>query len=95
MRCTARASRRTRPGLTDRTTQHLGFVLDIVRLREDVRGFLRHYPSRTRRPSWRRTSSDRDFVAPSPNPCWLGTVRVAIVVDTFSRLIVGWSAATS
>ncbi|MFF8196712.1 IS3 family transposase [Streptomyces bobili] len=48
---------------------------------------------------------DRDFVAPAPNRCWVadfthvttfaGVVYVAIVVDTFSRRIVGWSAATS
>ncbi|MFB7455724.1 IS3 family transposase [Streptomyces sp. NPDC056188] len=48
---------------------------------------------------------DRDFVAPAPNRCWVadfthvatvaGVVCVAFVVDTFSRRIVGWSAATS
>ncbi|MFF1668046.1 IS3 family transposase, partial [Streptomyces sp. NPDC058258] len=48
---------------------------------------------------------DRDFVAPAPNRCWVadfthvatfaGVVYVAFVVDTFSRRIVGWSAATS
>ncbi|WP_327371568.1 IS3 family transposase [Streptomyces sp. NBC_01217] len=48
---------------------------------------------------------DRDFVAPAPNRCWVAdfthiaawarTVYVAFVVDTFSRRIVGWSAATS
>ncbi|MFF3951511.1 IS3 family transposase [Streptomyces sp. NPDC001902] len=48
---------------------------------------------------------DRDFVASAPNRCWVadfthiaawaGTVYVAFVVDTFSRRIVGWSAATS
>ncbi|WTD00812.1 DDE-type integrase/transposase/recombinase (plasmid) [Streptomyces sp. NBC_01650] len=48
---------------------------------------------------------DRDFVAPAPNRCWVadfthvatfaGVVNVAFVVDTFSRRIVGWSAATS
>ncbi|MGX4693719.1 IS3 family transposase [Streptomyces sp. JNUCC 63] len=47
---------------------------------------------------------DRDFVASAPNRCWVadfthvktwsGTVYVAFVVDTFSRRIVGWSAAT-
>jgi putative transposase len=47
----------------------------------------------------------RIFVAPEPNRCWVadftyvqaysGTVYVAFVVDTFSRRIVGWSAATS
>ncbi|WP_329453200.1 IS3 family transposase (plasmid) [Streptomyces sp. NBC_01724] len=47
---------------------------------------------------------DRDFVADSPNRCWVadfthvktwaGVVYVAFVVDTFSRRIVGWSAAT-
>jgi putative transposase len=47
---------------------------------------------------------DRDFVAPAPNRCWVadfthvkthsGVVYVAFVVDTFSRRIVGWSAAT-
>ncbi|MFI2207290.1 DDE-type integrase/transposase/recombinase [Streptomyces sp. NPDC020192] len=46
---------------------------------------------------------DRDFVAPATNRCWVadsthvaawaGTVYVAFVVDTFSRRIVGWSAA--
>ncbi|MFD0034155.1 IS3 family transposase [Streptomyces sp. NPDC127172] len=48
---------------------------------------------------------DRKFVAPAPNRCWVadfthvkiwsGIVYVAFVVDTFSRRIVGWSAATS
>ncbi|WP_434098812.1 IS3 family transposase [Streptomyces mirabilis] len=47
---------------------------------------------------------DRNFVAPEPNRCWVadfnvatfaGVVYVAFVVDTFSRRIVGWSAATS
>ncbi|MEV8530218.1 IS3 family transposase [Streptomyces sp. NPDC052000] len=48
---------------------------------------------------------DRDFVAPAPNRCWVadfthvttfaGIVYVAFVVVTFSRRIVGWSAATS
>ncbi|MFE2280039.1 IS3 family transposase [Streptomyces sp. NPDC059454] len=47
---------------------------------------------------------DRDFVAGAPNRCWAadfthvktwaGVVYVAFVVDTFSRRIVGWSAAT-
>lgn len=46
---------------------------------------------------------DRDFVAGAPNRCWAadfthvktfaGVVYVAFVVDTFSRRIVGWSAA--
>ncbi|WAX77164.1 IS3 family transposase [Streptomyces sp. KMM 9044] len=48
---------------------------------------------------------DRKFVAPAPNRCWAadfthiktwsGVVYVAFVVDTFSRRIVDWSAATS
>ncbi|MFJ5220906.1 IS3 family transposase [Streptomyces sp. NPDC088354] len=48
---------------------------------------------------------DRDFVADAPNRCWVadfthvatwtGVVYVAFVVDTFSRRIVGWSAATT
>ena len=48
---------------------------------------------------------DRDFVAEAPNrgwvadfthvAAWAGTVYVAFVVDTFSRRIVGWSAATT
>ncbi|MFH8520465.1 IS3 family transposase [Streptomyces gelaticus] len=48
---------------------------------------------------------ERDFVASAPNRCWVadfthvatwaGVVYVAFVVDTFSRRIVGWSAATS
>ncbi|MFD9219628.1 DDE-type integrase/transposase/recombinase [Streptomyces sp. NPDC060064] len=48
---------------------------------------------------------DRDFVAAAPNRCWVadfthvaawaGTVYVAFVVDTSSRRIVGWSAATT
>ncbi|WP_418896307.1 IS3 family transposase [Streptomyces cupreus] len=48
---------------------------------------------------------DRNFVALAPNRCWVadfthvatlaGVVYVAFVVDTFSRRIVGWSAATS
>ncbi|WP_327375413.1 IS3 family transposase [Streptomyces sp. NBC_01216] len=47
---------------------------------------------------------DRDFIAGAPNRCWVadfthvktwaGVVYVAFVVDTFSRRIVGWSAAT-
>ncbi|MGW0963661.1 IS3 family transposase [Streptomyces gelaticus] len=47
---------------------------------------------------------DRDFVAQAPNRCWVadfthiktwsGVVHAAFVVDTFSRRIVGWSAAT-
>ncbi|MFJ3941846.1 IS3 family transposase [Streptomyces parvus] len=47
---------------------------------------------------------DRDFVTVTPNRCWVAdfthvktwsaTVYVAFVVDTFSRRIVGWSAAT-
>ncbi|MGW9032865.1 IS3 family transposase [Streptomyces sp. NPDC055722] len=47
---------------------------------------------------------ERDFVAEAPNRCWVAdfthvktwsaTVYVAFVVDTFSRRIVGWSAAT-
>nr|WP_102922492.1 DDE-type integrase/transposase/recombinase [Streptomyces noursei] len=47
---------------------------------------------------------DRDFVAVAPNRCWVadfthvktwaGIAYVAFVVDTFSRRIVGWSAAT-
>jgi putative transposase len=47
----------------------------------------------------------RDFVAPAPNrvwvadfthvPAWAGTVYVSFVLDTFSRRIVGWSAATT
>ena len=48
---------------------------------------------------------DRNFVADAPNRTWVadfthvaawaGTVCVAFVVDTFSRRIVGWSAATT
>jgi putative transposase len=48
---------------------------------------------------------ERDFVAPAPNRTWVadfthvaawaGIVYVAFVVDTFSRRIVGWSAAAS
>ncbi|GGW81138.1 hypothetical protein GCM10010350_77380 [Streptomyces galilaeus] len=48
---------------------------------------------------------DGDFVAPAPNRCWVadfthvttfaGVVYVTFVVDTFSRRIVDWSAATS
>ncbi|WP_407986279.1 IS3 family transposase [Kitasatospora sp. CMC57] len=48
---------------------------------------------------------DRQFVASAPNRCWVadfthiatwsGVVYVAFVVDTFSRRIVGWSAATT
>ena len=47
----------------------------------------------------------RNFVAAAPNRCWVaevahvpayaGTVYVAFAVDTFSRRIVSWSAATS
>jgi transposase InsO family protein len=47
----------------------------------------------------------RDFVAPAPNkvwvadfthvPAWSAVVYVSFVVDTFSRRIVGWSAATT
>ena len=46
---------------------------------------------------------DRQFVAPAPNRCWVadfthvstwsGVVYIAFVADTFSRRIVGWSAA--
>jgi putative transposase len=56
-------------------------------------------PSATRAPDL----IDRDFVAPAPNrywvadfthvAAWAGVVYVAFVVDTFSRRIVGWSAA--
>jgi putative transposase len=46
---------------------------------------------------------DRDFVAPAPTwvadlthvATFAGVVYVAFVVDTFSRRIVGWAAATS
>ncbi|MEU1409440.1 IS3 family transposase [Streptomyces sp. NPDC005728] len=48
---------------------------------------------------------DRDFVARAPNRCWVadfthvktfsGVVYIAFVVDTFSRRIVGWSAAVT
>ncbi|MER6662131.1 IS3 family transposase [Streptomyces microflavus] len=48
---------------------------------------------------------DRNFVAAAPNRCWVAdfthvktwsaVVYVAFVVDTFSRRIVGWSAALS
>ncbi|MBT2381525.1 DDE-type integrase/transposase/recombinase, partial [Streptomyces sp. ISL-111] len=48
---------------------------------------------------------ERDFVATAPNRTWVadfthvatwaGVVYVAFVVDTFSRRIVGWSAATT
>jgi putative transposase len=48
---------------------------------------------------------NRNFVASAPNRVWVadfthvaawaGTVYVAFVVDTFSRRIVGWSAATN
>ncbi|WP_406730411.1 IS3 family transposase [Streptomyces sp. NBC_01794] len=46
---------------------------------------------------------DRDFVARAPNRCWVADFThvaawsgvVYIVVDTFSRRIVGWSASTS
>lgn len=47
---------------------------------------------------------ERDFVAKTPNRCWVadfthvktwaGVFYIAFVVDTFSRRIVGWSAAT-
>ncbi len=58
-------------------------------------------------PSARRAPDpvDRDFVASAPNRCrvadlthvaaFAGAVHVAFVVDTFSRRIVGWSAATT
>jgi len=48
---------------------------------------------------------DRDFTATAPNQLWVadftyvatwsGTVYVAFVVDVFSRMIVGWRAATT
>ncbi|GAA2932757.1 hypothetical protein GCM10010446_16890 [Streptomyces enissocaesilis] len=48
---------------------------------------------------------DRDFVADAPNRCWVadfthvatwtGVVYIAFVVDTFSRRVVGWSAAAT
>lgn len=47
---------------------------------------------------------DRDFTAPAPNrkwvtdftyvPTWSGFVYVALVVDCFSRVIVGWQVST-
>ena len=47
---------------------------------------------------------DRDFTATAPNQLWVadftyvatwsGTVYVAFVIDVFSRMIVGWRAAT-
>lgn len=47
---------------------------------------------------------DRDFTATAPNQLWVadftyvatwsGTVYVAFIVDVFSRMIVGWQAAT-
>ncbi|MFD3537865.1 IS3 family transposase [Streptomyces sp. NPDC058661] len=47
---------------------------------------------------------DRNFATCAPNRCWVadfthiktwaGVVYVAFVVDTFSRRVVGWSAAT-
>ncbi|WP_331767886.1 IS3 family transposase [Embleya sp. NBC_00896] len=58
-------------------------------------------PAATRAPDLLR----RDFVARAPNRVWVadfthvaawaGTVYVAFVVDTFSRRVVGWSAATN
>jgi putative transposase len=54
---------------------------------------------------WAPDLLDRDFVASAPNRCWVADfthvvtfsviVHVAFVVDTFSRRIVGWSAATT
>ncbi|MFF3689719.1 DDE-type integrase/transposase/recombinase [Streptomyces sp. NPDC002187] len=48
---------------------------------------------------------ERDFVTDAPNRCWVAdfthvaawahTIHVAFVVDTLSRRIVGWSAATT
>lgn len=48
---------------------------------------------------------DRDFTATAPNQLWVadftyvatwsGTVYVAFIIDVFSRMIVGWRAATS
>jgi putative transposase len=48
---------------------------------------------------------DRDFTAPAPNRLWVadftyvatwaGTVYVAFIIDVFSRMIVGWRAATT
>ena len=48
---------------------------------------------------------DRDFTATAPNQLWVadftyvatrsGTVYVAFIFDVFSRMIVGWRAATS
>lgn len=62
-------------------------------------------PSRNPRRSAAPDLIDRDFVAPAPNrywvadfthvAAWAGVVYVAFVVDTFSRRIVGWSAATT
>jgi putative transposase len=58
----------------------------------------------TRIPPGRLPGVDRDFVAVAANRCWVAdfthvktwsaTVYVAFVVDTFSRRIAGWSAAT-
>lgn len=54
---------------------------------------------------WAPDLVERDFVADASNRTWVGdfthvaawagTVYVAFVVDTFSRRIVGWSAATT
>jgi putative transposase len=48
---------------------------------------------------------DRDFTATAPNqlwvadftyvPTWAGMVYVAFIIDVYSRMIVGWRAATS
>ncbi|MFE4800993.1 DDE-type integrase/transposase/recombinase [Streptomyces sp. NPDC056708] len=63
-------------------------------------------PGRTRKRTGPRTGwADSSWPAPAPNRVWVadftyvatwsGTSYVAFVVDTFSRRIVGWSAATN
>lgn len=67
----------------------------------------RRHPRTTRREAGARPAPDlveRDFVAAGPNKLWVadityistwtGSLYLAVVVDTWSRRVVGWSMAT-
>ena len=74
-----------------------------------IAGAVRGRTFRTTRPDPRAGRAPdlvhRNFIAPRPNrlwvadftvvPTWEGRVYVAFVVDVFSRMIVGWRAATN
>ncbi|MFF7249421.1 IS3 family transposase [Embleya sp. NPDC008237] len=94
-----------RRGRTDVARCTVARLMKDAGLSGAVRGRKAHTteadPSATRAPDLLR----RDFVASAPNRVWVadfthvaawaGTVYVAFVVDTFSRRVVGWSAATN